>query len=87
MLTEKELLSLATPPINSIDQVIEPVKRAIERGFTGEYTFHCISKLTSISRGTLYRWEKDGTIKRKGNKLSIFNLYNALRLIENRKDK
>ena len=84
LLTEKELISLATPYINSIEQVIASVKNAIDKGYTGEYTINYVSGITSISRQTLYRWENDGIFQRIGNKLNMSDLYNSLRLIESR---
>ena len=83
-LTEEELLALATPYVNSIEQVIASVKRAIDKGHTGEYAINYVSGITAISRQTLYRWEKDGIISRKDNKLNISELYSSLLLIESR---
>ena len=84
LLTENELLVLATPYINSIEQVIESVKNTIDKGYSGEYSIHYLSRITAISRQTLYRWEKDGIIQRNGNKLNINELYNTLREINDR---
>ena len=84
LLTENELFALATPYINSIEQVIASVKSAIDNGYSGEYTINYVSRITAISRQTLYRWENDGIIQRKDNKLNICDLYSALRLIESR---
>ena len=83
-LTENELFALATPYINSIEQVIASVKNAIDNGYSDEYTINYVSKITAISRQTLYRWENDGIIQRKDNKLNICDLYNSLLLIKNR---
>jgi hypothetical protein len=83
-LTEAELLALATPCINSTGQVVETVKHAIDKGFTGDYTVNQMSKITSLSRQTLYRWEDEDIIFRKDNKLNIIELYNTLTLIESR---
>ena len=84
LLTETELLALATPYINSIEQVIASVKNAIDKGYSGEYSIHYLSGITAISRQTLYRWEKDGIIQRKGNKLNINELYHTLKVIDER---
>jgi len=84
LLTEKELLALATPYVNSIDQVIASVKNAIDKGYTGEYAINHLARITAISRQTLYRWEKEGIIIRKDNKLNISELYSSLLLIEKR---
>jgi hypothetical protein len=84
LLTEKELLALATPYINNIEQVIASVKNAIDKGYTGEYAINCVSRITAISRQTLYRWEKDGIIKKSDNGLNINHLYDNLILIKNR---
>ena len=86
-LTEKELLSLATPYINNISQVIASLKKAIDKGYTGEYTIHFISQIASISRRTLYRWEDEKIFCRKDNLLNIIDLYHTLTLIESRQTK
>lgn len=85
LLTEKELLALATPYINNIDQVIALVKNAIKKGYAGDYAINQVSRVTAISRQTLYRWEKEGIISRKNNKLNISELYSSLLLIESRR--
>ena len=85
LLTEKELLALATPYINNIDQVIALVKNAIKKGYAGDYAINQVSRVTAISRQTLYRWEKEGIISRKNNKLNISELYSSLLLIERRR--
>jgi DNA-binding XRE family transcriptional regulator len=87
LLTEKELLALATPYINNIAQVIYSIKNAIAKGYTGEYTINYISGITGISRQTFYRWENDGIIQRKGNRLNICYLYNTMLLVEKRQVK
>lgn len=85
LLTEEELLVLATPYINNIDQVIALVKNAIKKGYAGDYAINQVSRVTAISRQTLYRWEKEGIISRKNNKLNISELYSSLLLIERRR--
>ena len=84
LLTEKELLALATPYINNIEQVIASVKNAIDRGYTGEYAINYVSEITAISRQTLYRWEKEGIFIRKDNKLNMSGLYSSLLLMKSR---
>ena len=84
LLTENELFALATPYINSIVQVIASVKNAIDNGYSGEYSINYVSRITAISRQTLYRWENDGIFQRLDNKLNMSDLYNSLRLIERR---
>jgi len=86
-LTEKELLALATPYINNISHVVASVKNALEKGYTGEYPVNFVSKVTAVSRPTLYRWEREGIINRKDNKLNISDLYNNLVFIQNRHTK
>ena len=83
-LTEKELLTLATSYINNVSQVITLLKNAIDKGYTGDYSINFVSKIASISRQTLYRWEEEKIISRKDNKLNIIDLYNILTLIESR---
>ena len=84
LLTEKELLALASPYINSIEQVTASVKNAIDKGYTGEYAINYVSKITDISRQTLYRWENEGILQRKDNKLNICDLYHSLQIIAER---
>ena len=84
LLTEKELLTLATPYINNIEQVMASIKNAMDKGHTGEYAIGYVSSITGLSRQTLYRWEKDGIIRKKDNKLNISDLYKSLKVIKSR---
>jgi DNA invertase Pin-like site-specific DNA recombinase len=83
-LTERELLLLATPYINNVSQIIAAIQKAIDKGYTGEYSVNFMAKITSITRTTLYRWEKDGIIARKNNKINIQDLLKSISLIESR---
>ena len=83
-LTEKELLTMATPCINNVSGVIASLRNAINRGYTGDYSINFVSKIASISRRTLYRWEDEKIVCRKDNRLNIIDLYNVLTLIESR---
>ena len=85
LLTEKELLALATPYVNSIDQVIASVKNAIDKGYTSNYSINFLSGITAISRPTLYKWVEDGIITKNDNRLNIKELYCSLLLIESRR--
>ena len=85
LLTEQELLALATPPVNNIDQVIASVKNAIDKGYTGNYSINYLSRITTISRPTLYKWVEDGLITKSDNRLNINELYCSLLLVESRR--
>ncbi len=83
---EGELLRLATPRINNIDQTIELIEKAIDNGYKGHYTINVLSKITALPRQTLYRWEKERILTRHNNQVSIVDLLNTLRLIKSRLD-
>jgi hypothetical protein len=83
-LTEKELLWLATPFIKSIHQDMSLIERAIEKDYTNRYSINSVSEITSISRPTLYRWEKEGIIRRKNNKINMLDLHGFITLIDSR---
>ena len=84
LISESELLCIATPQIYDIDNQIRYIERGIEKqkteyigyGSTKDYvTFSKAEDLTGIPRQTFNRWEKDGTIIRYKNfNRKVFNL-------------
>jgi len=54
---EKELLNIATPKINNIDEIIEIVKK-VNSGKNKSFTAVEFANKTNISRKTLSEWRK-----------------------------
>jgi len=89
LITESELISIATTKINKVNDINKQIeridsglKKIIKYGYN-EYvskenciTFSSAENLTGIPRQTFYRWEKEGIITRyKGDyECYVFNL-------------
>jgi len=58
---EKELLNIATPTINNIDEIIKIVEK-INSGKNKSFTAVEFAKKTNISRKTIGEWRKKGII-------------------------
>jgi DNA invertase Pin-like site-specific DNA recombinase len=76
LITESELVRLATPKINNIDEIISLIDKAIEKVkiehngywhlFLNDVSFTEAARLTGISRQTLYRWARKDIFPNKG---------------------
>jgi DNA invertase Pin-like site-specific DNA recombinase len=83
LITESELIRVATPKINNIDEVISLIDKAIEKakkdgGFLYWEISHAsltgAARLTNISRQTLYRWENKGIIGKESGYIDLIEL-------------
>jgi DNA invertase Pin-like site-specific DNA recombinase len=63
-ITENELIQIATPAINHIDEIICSIDKALETTRVSHSVTE-VARLTSISRQTFYRWKKEGIIDRE----------------------
>jgi DNA invertase Pin-like site-specific DNA recombinase len=63
LITESELIQIATPKINRIDEVIHLVDKAIERYPYFPPAIALAATLTGISRQTFYRWVNKDIVK------------------------
>ena len=85
LVSEKELLRLATPQINQIGQIIEILQKAIRGGYQGNYSIGDAAKFTGISRQTLYRWIDEGIFEPdSAGKVNISEMLKTLKMIEKR---
>jgi hypothetical protein len=68
-ISHDDLLTVATPKINDIDDVIKlldgAIKKRSERKLSGDVNINEAAKLALISRKTFYRWEALGLFTRK----------------------
>jgi DNA invertase Pin-like site-specific DNA recombinase len=86
LVTEKELLRLATPPVNNIEQTIELLQNTLRKGFVGSYCIDEIVQFTGISRRTLYRWLGEGMIRPdETGKVNISEILKVVKMIKKRK--
>lgn len=85
LVSEKELLRLATPQINQTGQIIEMLQNAIREGYQDAYSISNAAKFTGISRQTLYRWLDEGIFELDSiGKVKISEILKALKMIEKR---
>jgi len=102
LITEGELISIATPKINDIEDKINRIQKGIEwvdkykneykNKYGGYVTFSKAEYLTEIPRMTFFRWEKEGIITRykevfKRYVFSLKELKETLLLIQKRHGK
>ena len=87
LIDENELLSIATPQVNSIDEQIHCIERGIKKTAYNRCRFFEAARLTDIPRKTFYRWEKEGILTRNRNGwFYIDKLKETLILIKQRKN-
>ena len=85
LVTEKELLRLATPKINHIGQTVEMLQKAVQSGNAGSYSIGEAAGHTGISRQTLYRWLHEGIIRQdETGTVKISEILKELKMIEKR---
>jgi hypothetical protein len=93
LITERELIQIATPKINNIDEVIRMIDKAIETIKNTEYpiynvTFTDMEKYNIASRQTLYRWVDRDIIKvSKMGKYTVIDLFELKEIMLNLKEK
>jgi DNA invertase Pin-like site-specific DNA recombinase len=85
LVTDKELLRLATPQINQIGQIIELLQKTVRAGYVDAYSVSDAAKYTGITRQTLYRWLDEGIIEPdSAGKVKINEMLKVLKMIEKR---
>jgi DNA invertase Pin-like site-specific DNA recombinase len=68
LISESELIEIATPKINHINEIVRLIDNGIEEIKKRKFLIFSVSltdaaNLTGISRQTFYRWEKKGIVK------------------------
>ena len=81
-ITKDELIQVATPHINKIDETIKAIDRAIyaiSKNKAGDWLVRHASikevvKNANISRQTLYRWQKKGIVNIESGEIDLIEL-------------
>jgi ACT domain-containing protein len=85
LVTEKELLRLATPKINQINKTIELLQKAVRDGYVDACSIGDAAGHTGISRQTFYRWLDESIIQQdETGKVKISEILKTLKMIEKR---
>jgi hypothetical protein len=86
LITESELIRIATPKINRIDAIITQIDKAIETKKNSRFPFYDVSftevgEYHIVSRQTLYRWVNKDIVKVNG--YGLINLFELKKTILN----